>query len=131
MGYTKLNLAAGLNLVGIQFVDVGQSDAAVTSVAKLTGQATYNEDMDAQTLLKKWNGSGYDSYEWTGALSQDNPDFAAGMEEEGGLTGATTGAYDNKWFYAYEPTSDTDTIPAGVGFWIKASDSGKITFTRP
>ena len=129
VGYQKLNLAAGLNLVGVQFVNVGAQDAAVSSVATLAGQATYDEDMNAQTELRTWTGNGYATYEWTGALSTENADFAAIMEDDGGLTGATTGAYDNKWFFGYEPTDYA--VPAGVGFWIKASGSGKITFTRP
>ena len=55
--------------------------------------------------------------------------MAEGLEAEMGLVDATKGAYDNKWLYGYEPTEYS--IPAGVGFWIKASGSGTITFTRP
>ena len=129
VGYQKLNLTAGLNLVGIQFVDVGAQNAAVTSIAKLVGQATYDEDMNAQTELRTWTGAGYDSYEWTGSLSTDNPDMAAGLEDEMGLVDATKGAFDNTWLYGYEPTDVT--LTPGTGAWIKASDTvqNAITFT--
>ncbi len=129
VGYTKLNLTAGLNLVGVQFVNVGAQDAAVSSVANLTGQATYDEDMNAQTELRTWTGNGYATYEWTGALSTDNPDMAAGLEDDMGLTDATKGAYDNQWFFGYEPT-DVALTP-GTGVWIKASDAAQngVTFT--
>ena len=110
------NLSAGLNLVAYPW-----PMTASLSKIQLSGEPSYDDDYDPQCELRVWTGSGYYTYEWSGALSTEQPDLA---EELGG----DDGSLDNQWLDAYDTTDAT--IPAGIGFWIKAANVGTITFSK-
>ena len=66
--------------------------------------------------MRVWDGENYAYYGWSGNSGSsllDNPDI------------------DNKWIDTTELAVTDDKIEFGKAVWIKASSSGKITFSKP
>ena len=98
MGYNKVNLNKGYNMLGIQFTEVGGIAKSIGNV--FTGNLP---DMSADdegypvwnAKFLAWNGGGYDTYYWTGsvggALFEDdayNNVWVIGDTGEGGIANA-------------------------------------------
>ncbi len=113
-----IDLAAGLNMVSYPW-----PMAVDLQKIQLTGQTGFDDDsFDATTTIKVWTGSGYVDYGWSGNFLTESPTLA-------GELGVTDESYNNKWLNDdYE--IETETLPIGTGFWIKASNTGKVTFTK-
>ena len=122
VGYEKVTLTAGLNLIGSQFVVIGGKTATMNELtAVMEGQSGYDDDSyDPTTELRVWTGSGYAQYGWTGDLLTDSPALADEM-------GVTDHSFDNKWLNGSYEVSEED-LDAGMGFWIKAKTGGTVTF---
>ena len=120
VGYEKIALAAGYNMVGPQFRYVGATDMVrdIADVGALDStMAGYNNDWIFQNTMLVWDPAtkGYTTYGWSGT---------SGTDVDGDPS------YDNQWLNeSLEVT--TDTIPFGAGVWIQAATSGSITFTSP
>ena len=92
VGYEKVTLSAGLNLIGSQFVVVGGGTATMNELTTaMDGQSGYDDDSyDPTTELRIWTGSGYAQYGWSGDLLADSPALADEM-------GVTDHSLDNQW----------------------------------
>ena len=111
MGYEKVNLNPGYNMVGVQFVDVGGSvkDLA-TAITLDSGFKGYDDGYDFFSRMQVWNGNGYDYYGWAGTSGTD-------VDEDPSL--------DYTWTdMAAEAIEDDPGIPAFGGVWINAEKSG-------
>ena len=117
VGYEKITLNAGWNMLGIQFVQVGQGEAMdLSTFAALNPEmAGFDEDGNFATELQVWNGLGYDMFGWSGSSGTDVLD---------------TPDLDNKWLNGDLEESD-GTVLFGHGVWIKTDAAGTITFTNP
>lgn len=114
VGYTKVTLQQGYNMIGVQFQDIGSNDGAksITNAGTLDAEfAGYDDNYDFPTQMEVWNGSGYDFYGWAGTsgTSVDNDP-----------------SLDNTWT-DLDAYAVADTLQAGGGFWIKAAKAGTIT----
>ena len=127
MGYNKITLKEGLNLLGAQFVPVGQQNKTLvlSDLTNMTDQPSY-ERGKSQTQLRFWNGGGYDTYGWSGAFSVENEDDAQEMVDDGDLENITD--LDYKWLSGFDIADD---IPAATteGFWLYAKEAGTITIS--
>ncbi len=114
VGYQKLNLAAGYNMIGVPFKEVATDGAtkSITEIGKLSsGFAGYDDNYDFTTRMEVWNGTGYDFYGWAGTSGTD-------VDGDASL--------DNTWTdLDAEPVSET--LQVGEGFWVKAANTGTIT----
>ena len=115
VGYQKVALSAGLNMIGVQFTDVGSTDAAVTSFATLDSTMEgFDEDLNFANTMMVWNGNGYTTYGWAGkSPSAMDAEYAE---------------MDDTWLtLGLEPTDDTH--PVYGGFWVDAKTAGTITLS--
>ena len=107
VGYQKITLQPGYNAIAAQFVPVGAS--AITDILDVTDCSVLPTiDIDTETgegkaRLQKWNGRGYDIYEWTGN------GVATAWEWDG---------IDNKWMTIGCEAIATVSTDVGEGFWL-------------
>ena len=115
MGYEKINLNAGYNMIGVQFTQIGGDALALPEVGILDStMAGFDEDGVYDTEMRVWNGVGYDYYGWSGTSAGEY------MDDE---------SLNNKWLNLdFEEEVDA-ARNAGSGFWIKAGSSGNITIS--
>ena len=127
VGYNKIELKAGLNMLSSQFVVVGSEKTPLdlTDATNLTGQPSFNESGDAQTTLRFWTGGGYTYYGWAGNLTGENPDMAEEIADELGVDPATL---DNHWLDGDYAVVD-DPMESGEGFWLYAKNGGTLTIS--
>ena len=114
VGYTKLNLAAGYNMIGVPFKAVATDGAtkSITEIGKLDSSfAGYDDEYDFATQMEVWNGTGYDFYGWAGT---------SGTDVDGDAT------LDNTWTDMVAEPVDEE-LQVGNGFWVKAANAGTIT----
>ena len=117
MGYEKVNLSAGLNMIGVQFTDVGATDAALATFGTLsTNLKGFDETETYENEMWVWNGNGYTYYGWNGTTPSE---WDASLAE-----------FDNIWTAG----GSWDTVPVtthdkSAGFWIKAAEAGSITLS--
>ena len=114
VGYEKVNLSKGFNMIGTQFLQVGGEPLAIATVGVLdSSMAGFDEDGVYATEMQIWNGNGYDYYGWSGTSAGEY------MEDE---------SLNNMWLNGDFKTDDA-TSTAGQGFWIKAATAGTITLS--
>ncbi len=119
VGYNKLTLQPGYNLIGSQFVLIGgetkdineflETDANLNTLPGLDGEGGF------QTTLRTWGGTetGYVTYGWL-----DADDGTANEVPE----------WNSKWIlYSMEDIATVPT-PVGEGYWIKSTGTPTITF---
>ena len=125
VGYNKIQLNAGLNMLSSQFVVVGSDNIPLdlTDATNLTGQPSFNDSGDAQTTLRFWTGGGYTYYGWAGNLTGENPDMAEEIADELGVDPATL---NNHWLDGDYAVVD-DPMENGEGFWLYAKTGGTLT----
>ena len=110
MGYQKIALSAGYNLVGIQFSQIGGDSLNLSTAVLLdSGYAGYDDDYNFSTTLRVWNGSEYVTYGWAGTSGTD-------VDNDPTL--------DNTWtdLEAYEV--EGETLDTAQGIWIRAAKAG-------
>ena len=117
VGYNKVTLQKGLNLVGSQFLNIG---AGVQDIQDISAANTLPGISDAgvfQTTLRVWTGNGYTTYGWSDA---DDGDVE--------VDGETWPESNSKWLnYGMSEIVERD-MPTGEGFWIKTDEAATITF---
>ena len=114
VGYEKINLKTGFNMIGVQFVQVGGNNLDLGTVGTLNAEMPgYDEDGNYDTEMQVWNGNGYDYYGWAG-------DSGSKVDNDPDL--------DNKWLDM--DNEEIDEIAAkGSGFWILAKQAGTLTIS--
>ena len=124
VGYNKITLQPGLNMLSSQFFTVGANGATLdlTDATNMTGQPSFDENGDAQTTIRFWTGGGYHSLSWAGNLTGENPDMAEEIEEELEVDPATL---NNHWLDSSYEVAD-DELSKGEGFWIYAKNAGSF-----
>ena len=117
VGYQRMNLDAGYNMIGVQFVEVG-TGANVKDVSTIgvlsSDMAGFDEDGNYATEMMVWrNGNYLPTFGWSGTSASEY------MDEP---------TLDKKWLnLAYEETEDT--LASYDAFWIKSSTGGTITIS--
>ena len=115
VGYTKLTLQPGLNMLATQFVDVGYPDISVQKVdgAELLG---FNWDTeDVNTTLRTWNSTqqGYVTYAWFGVT-----DGTDAMEDP---------SLNSKWVVSSWDAEAAVALVPGAGYWIETPETSSPT----
>ena len=113
MGYNKVTLQNGLNLVGNNWKLVGGSIASMTDVldaSTLSGMDLQTGDFPTQ--IQTWTGSGYETYGWTGYFGDD----------------AESAPYNYKWLDQDSNIANI-TTKNGMAFWLNTKEIGTVTFS--
>ena len=116
VGYQKINLVQGFNMVSAQFVAVGDESGAI-DIAKFgtldSAMSGYDDEYTYATEMRVWDPArkGYTTYGWAGTSGTD----VDGDE-----------SYDNQWLDLDTEITE-DTIPVTSGVWIKAEKAGTLT----
>ena len=109
VGYNKIALNSGYNLLGTQFRLVGGTEGALAEVFDAKELPGLDENGDFQAEVRLWTGTGYRVYGWAGFLGDD--------EDSAPL--------NYKWLNQdYEATEIS--APAGTAFWVKTTDSADV-----
>ncbi|MBQ6247349.1 MAG: hypothetical protein IJK04_10820 [Kiritimatiellae bacterium] len=113
VGYQKVALDPGYNMIGVQFVDVGTGEAkSLTTVAALDSTMDgFDEEGTFATQLKVWRNGDYTTYGWSGTSGTDVLDDSS---------------LDNKWLNRDLEEDTTASLDAQDAVWIKAGSSGTI-----
>ncbi len=113
VGYQRINLDAGWNMIGVQFVEVGTGAAKALTDAMLldASMSGFDEDGNYATVLKVWKNNNYTTYGWSGTS---------------GTTVLEDSSYDNKWLNDQTEIDDTASLAAEDAVWIKAEKAGTV-----
>jgi len=68
VGFAKVNLGQGLNIIGVPFVTVGDTETSLDDLFDVS-EFTAGSSAGDSDVVTVWNGSGYDGYflcNWTG-----------------------------------------------------------------
>ena len=114
VGYEKVNLVTGFNMVGVQFVQVGtQSALPLSSATQLdASMAGFNEDGEYATYIKIYESGKYETYGWSGSSGTEY------LEDE---------TLDNKWLNSDYEEPEGETMDKGAAAWIIAEKGGTMT----
>ncbi len=108
-----MNLDAGYNMIGTQFVQVGGGAKALSDAMILdSSMAGFDEDGNYDTKLMVWKNNDYTTYGWSGTSATEY------LEDS---------SLDNKWLnidYEEDTTASLESVDA---VWIKAGSSGTVT----
>ena len=115
VGYEKVILNVGYNMVGVQFRQVGGGNLDLSTAGVLEDSfAGFDDEGAFANELQVWNGvNGYTVYGWSGTSGTD-------VLEDPTL--------DNQWV-DLDLAAITEEAKAGSGFWIKAATAGDITIS--
>ena len=122
VGYNKVDLNRGYNMIAVQFNEVGGNAQSIQDV--FTGNLPdmeYDEETETITWnakLQTWNGIGFTTYYWTGSvggeLFEDN-------------------SFNNAWVVGQYGDSVAD-VDIGVGdsffIWLSSGSGVTATFTK-
>ena len=113
VGYQKVALDPGYNMIGMQFVEVGSGDAkALADAATLdSSMAGFDEDGFYATELMVWKNGNYTTFGWSGSSGTD----VLGDD-----------SLDNKWLDK-DLEETADELAAEDAVWIKAEKVGTVT----
>ena len=109
VGYNKVTLTSGYNMLGANWKLVGGQSPAMAQVMDASDLPAMDLDslsFNAQLLC--WDGAGYAFYGWSGEVGDED--------------------LDNQWLDDQYEIAD---IPAanGTGFWIDTSESATVIFS--
>lgn len=119
VGYEKVNLVQGFNMVGLQFQYVGDPSDTTRNISDFGSLDStfsgYDADYSYATEMRVWDSTrqGYVYYGWSGSSGTDID---------------SDPAYDNQWLDSATEITD-ETLPVGAGVWIKAEKAGSITIS--
>ena len=113
VGYAKIDLAEGFNLIGSQFLEVGATTKDVNDFI-FDGSALLGLDDEwaYQTTMRVWTGNGYDIYGWL-----DGDDGTANEMPE----------WNNTWLLEDFSDVAAEDMDLGKGVWIVTKKAGTIT----
>ncbi len=116
VGYQKVTLDTGYNMIGVQFTEVGADAAAkeLSTVGTLAANmAGFDEDGNYGTLMMVWRNGDYTTYGWSGTSGTEY------LEDS---------SLDNKWLNRdYE--EEEDFLAETDAVWIKAGSAGSVTIS--
>ena len=115
VGYEKVTLNPGFNMIGVQFVTVGDQSAQDLSTATQLDSTMegFDEDGNYATYIKVYEGGGnYTTYGWSGTSGE------AYMEDA---------TLNNKWLTSDYEEPEGETMDKGDAAWIIAGSSGTMT----
>ena len=116
VGYNKVTLTSGYNLIGSQFVNIGQDTQDINEL--FPGSNTLpglDANGDFQSTLLVWSGSGYATYGWMNATDG---------------TDAGDDSYNSKWVLQDFSDIANVTIGIGKGFWIQTPAAATVTLSK-
>ena len=112
VGYNKVTLTSGYNMLGSNFKLVGGENGTLTEVLDATaldGLDVDSGEFSAEILI--WDGVGYDTYGWAGVVGD--------------------ASMDNKWVDEGSwDAVDNVFLEIGKGCWIKSSADATLKFTK-
>ena len=113
VGYQRMNLTAGWNMIGVQFVKVGTGEAKALPDAMTldAGMSGFDEDGNYATVLKVWDGSNYTTYGWSGTSAGEYMDDPT---------------LNNKWLDGDYQEVPEASLAAEDAIWIKAEKAGTV-----
>jgi len=124
VGYHKINLVKGFNLVAPQFAYVG-SDSLTRDISTIgdlkdangDSMAGYDSEYIYATRMLVWDSTKQDyvNYGWAGTSPED-------------IDGASYASLNNTWLDMTTEETD-DTVDVGQGFWVKADEAGTMTIS--
>jgi hypothetical protein len=113
VGYTKIQLNEGYNMIGVQFADIGGAEKSLTNVLKLDDTfAGYDDDYNFYNMMRIWTGSGYEFYGWAGTSGTD-------VDGDSSL--------DNTWTDMDAYAVEDVFMPTSSGVWIVTEKAGTLT----
>ncbi len=113
VGYQKINLDAGYNMIGVQFNEVGGEDKDVATVGTLSAtMAGFDDEGNFITEMMVWENGDYTTYGWGGTSGTDYADDSS---------------LDNKWLDLQLQVPQNATLASTGAFWVKAGSAGSIT----
>ena len=114
VGYTKVTVNPGLNLLGSSFVQVGSGEALdINDAVKVSGLNGLDEALEKfVTTVRLWTGTSYDTYGYV------NADEAAAWEWSEAA---------DKWLLEDMTDVAAVPVPAGDGFWVQTTGTGTVT----
>ncbi len=112
VGYTKVDLKEGYNMLASQFVNLGdEASFDINDVIIEGGFVGYDtETFEFNSKILLWSGTGYTTYGWVG--------------EGQGWAG---GPADNSWVDLGWGTPEV-SMPVGDGYWIQTTKATSVTF---
>ena len=114
VGYEKVTLAPGYNMIGVQFNQVGGEALPLATVGILdSSMAGFDEDGNYATELMVWDGRGYGMFGWSGSSGTDVLD---------------DDTFDNQWLDDQLEKTDEEMIRSSAA-WVKAGSAGTITIS--
>ena len=115
VGYEKIQLSAGYNMVGVQFLNVGGEDKSLSTFSVLDDSFEgYDDNYDFPTKMQIWNGNGYDYYGWAGTSGTE-------VDDDPSL--------DFTWTDTEAEAVDDVELTASSAVWIKAANAGVMTIS--
>ena len=113
VGYAKIDLAEGFNLIGSQFLEVGATVKDVNDFI-YDGSALLGLDDEwaYQTTMLVWTGTGYTTYGWLDGEDGTNNE----MPE-----------WNNTWLKYDMSDVAVENMDLGKGVWINSANAGTIT----
>lgn len=112
VGYQKIQLQEGYNMVGIQFSDLGGTAKDIGTMSVLDSSfAGYDDDYIFATEMRVWEGRGYGYYGWAGTSGTD-------IDGEPEL--------DNTWTDSNAYAVEGVTMPTTSAAWIIAEKAGTM-----
>ena len=112
MGYQKVALQPGYNLVGVQFSQVGGESLDLTNAIIMDDSyAGYDDDYKFKTTLRVWDTTKqiYDTYGWAGTSGTD-------IDDDPSL--------DNTWTDLEAYAVEGESLDVSQGIWIRAEKAG-------
>ena len=108
-----MSLHKGLNLVGSQFVEIGQTTKDIQEFFDPESNTLpgYGDAFESATKLLVWGGTGYTTYEWS-------------ADGEGTAIGDAT--QDAKWLTQGGAAVAVDSAPAGKAFWVSTTADSTV-----
>lgn len=113
VGYAKIDLAEGLNMIGSQFLNVGATTKDVndfiidgTALPGLSDEGAY------QTTLRVWTGAGYTTYGWLDA-------------DDGTINEVPE--WNSTWLLYDMSDVAVESMDLGKGVWLSVPTTGTIT----
>ena len=112
VGYAKIDIKEGFNLIGSQFLNVGGTVKDVNDFIVATDLGGLKENWEFTTTMRVWTGTGYRTYGWMDAEDGTNNE----MPE-----------WDSTWLLNNMSDVATEDMNLGMGVWIKADAPATIT----
>ena len=116
VGYNKVTLSAGFNLIGSQFLNIGQGTQDINEFANNNTLPGLDDEYEFQSTLRVWNGVGYTTYGWY--ADGDGSDPEMDWPEA-----------DAKWIVNDQSDIAEVDMPAGQGYWIYTPTQATVTFS--